>query len=84
MKTKLLCDILSPAQIEDIAKIVDHSAPHERLIMLKQYLIQFREELEKKGADSNYLAYSVEYALTKQPQQKKGPKHEVRRKRKQS
>lgn len=75
MKTKLLCDILSPAQIEEIGKIIDGSAPHDRIIKLKQYLIQFRGELEKNGVDSNYLAYSVEYALTKQPQQNKGPKH---------
>lgn len=77
MNTKLLCDILAPAQIDGIAKIIDKAPPEERIKQLKEYLLQFNKELDKKGVDSNYLAYSVEYALTKQPQKptKKGPKN---------
>lgn len=84
MKTKLLCEILDEGQMIEIGIIIDHIPPAERLGKLKSYLSQFRQELELKGVDSDYLAYSVEYYLTKQPQQKKGQKHEVHRKRKQS
>lgn len=70
MKTMPLGQLLTDEQIEQVLDIIQHTARHERIAKLKEYLGQFKAELEHKGVVADYLAYMVEHLV--QNYQRKG------------
>lgn len=60
MKSVPLDELLTDEQIEMVMVIIQRSKGHERIAKLKEYLNQFKDELEKKGVVADYLAYAIE------------------------
>lgn len=59
-KTVRLGDVLTPAQVQDVANILNSDAtPYDRLRTLKAYLGQHRSLLAQHELDPDFLAYSL-------------------------
>jgi hypothetical protein len=59
-KTVQLGDILTNEQIEAIRDIlVSSQGGSEAITKLKAYLLEFRDELEAKGLNTDCLAYAI-------------------------
>lgn len=62
-----LGELFTEAQLAEVNRILKaHEDSVERVRALKEYLSQFRTELEAKGAVPEYLAYVFEYIALKQ------------------
>lgn len=58
-----LGEILTDAQIEQVLDIIQKTTERERIAKLKEYLGQFKDDLERKGVVADYLAYAIEHIL---------------------
>jgi len=66
-KTMKLGDILSEEQIKRTVEILNAcGADIDKTKALKQYYGEFKEELIKRGFDSNFLAYAVPFWIEKE------------------
>lgn len=65
MRIVNLSQILSPAQLKEVERILKSSTNSiERVKRLKDYYGTFREDLEKQDILPEYLAYCTEWAAT--------------------
>lgn len=55
-----LDELLTDEQIEMVMVIIQRTPGRDRIAKLKEYLNQFKDELEKKGVVADYLAYAIE------------------------
>lgn len=63
-KTMSLGDILNPEQCDEVISICETETDENIVPRLKQYLGQFKEQLESKGVLPDYLAYLLYYKWT--------------------
>lgn len=62
MKTIKLGDLLNDQQVQGVVDILNSNQPESVIIHnLKAYLNEFKDELEKNGVVSDYLAYVLLY-----------------------
>lgn len=61
-----LGDVLTASQCRKVRNIVNSEKDSlKRVAALKSYLNGYKASLEKKGIVADYLAYAIEFALTK-------------------
>lgn len=67
-KTVRLSDLLTKEQVKECCKIINRGSRYsnETIGALKEYLGQFKEELEAKGVLPDYLAYMLIFLTTQE------------------